>query len=157
MFNENHGTPTAFLTNFTKMVKLTKTPIACHYWEMKQLFMWLLQKKSWKLLESGFPDRYFGKSIAQVHMYCIVMHEICMASYPQLASLATYEFDSAIFRLNLGNTMLFSFPSMAYPNSDFFFFFFFARVADEFFEVARNARDTRILHWRDHWWIWLNK
>ena len=29
MFND---TPTAFLTNFTKTVKLTKTPIACHYW-----------------------------------------------------------------------------------------------------------------------------
>ena len=50
---------------------------------------------------------------------------------------------------------------MACPNSDtwrvriqiffffFFFFFFFARVADEFSEVARDARDTRILHWRE--------
>ena len=39
---------------------------------------------------------------------------------------------------------------MACPNSDFFFFLlFFARVAEEFSEVARDARDTRILHWRD--------
>ena len=30
MFNDHHGTPTAFLTNFTKTVKLTETPIACH-------------------------------------------------------------------------------------------------------------------------------
>ena len=27
----HHGTPTLFLTNFTKTVKLTKTPITCHY------------------------------------------------------------------------------------------------------------------------------
>ena len=27
----HHGTPTLFLMNFTKTVKLTKTPITCHY------------------------------------------------------------------------------------------------------------------------------
>ena len=45
------------------------------------------------------------------------------------------------------------FGHMACPNSDFFFFFFFffARVADEFSEVARDARVTRILHWREEW------
>ena len=30
MFNDHHGTPTAFLTNVTNTVKLTETPIACH-------------------------------------------------------------------------------------------------------------------------------
>ena len=93
MFNDHHGTPTAFLTNFTKTVTLTKTPIACHYWRWNS-FSCDYFKKSWKLLESGFPDRYFGRSmldckphwlwtvIAQV---CIALYnawEICMASYP---------------------------------------------------------------------------
>ena len=40
--NDYHGTPTAFLTNFTKTVKLTKTPIACHFWRWNSL--WLLHK-----------------------------------------------------------------------------------------------------------------
>ena len=82
MFNDHHGTPTLFLTNFTKTVKLTKTLITCHSrgWNS---FSCDYFKKSRKLLESGFPDRYFWRSmldckhtlwtlfIAQV---CIVMH-----------------------------------------------------------------------------------
>ena len=72
------------------------------------------------------------------------MHEICMASYPQLPSLATYKFDSAIFRLNLGNTMLFSFPSMAYPNSDFLFFVFCACRWRIFWSCARRAYSTLV-------------
>ena len=44
--------------NFTKMVKLTKTPITCHYrgWNS---FSCDHFKKSRKWLESGFPDQYF--------------------------------------------------------------------------------------------------
>ena len=37
--------------------------------------------------------------------------------------------------------MLFSFPNMAGPNSDFFNFYFL-RVAEEFSEVARHAYST---------------
>ena len=76
-----HGTPTAFLTNFTKTVKLTKTPIACHFWRWNS-FSCDYFIKSWKLLESGFPDRYFGRSMLDCkpyceqssHMYCIALH-----------------------------------------------------------------------------------
>ena len=69
-------------------------------------------------------------------------YEICMVSYA---------------RKLISEHGVSEFGHMACPNSDFFFFsflfflffFFFARVADEFSEVARDARDTRILHWRD--------
>ena len=79
--NDYHGTPTAFLTNFTKTVKLTKTPIACHFWRWNS-FSCDYFIKSWKLLESGFPDRYFGRSMLDCkpyceqssHMYCIALH-----------------------------------------------------------------------------------
>ena len=67
--NDYHGTPTAFLTNFTKTVKLTKTPIACHFWRCNS-FSCDYFIKSWKLLESGFPDRYFGRSMLDCKPYC---------------------------------------------------------------------------------------
>ena len=61
-----------------------------------------------------------------------------MASYPQLASLATYEFDSAIFRLNLGNSLYNVVFISEHGVSEFgFFVVVVARVAEEFFEVAR--------------------
>ena len=65
MFNDHHGTPTAFLTNFTKIVKLTETPKK-HVTvrdETASDVTTCTSKKSWKLLESGFPDRYFGRSM----------------------------------------------------------------------------------------------
>ena len=129
---------------------------------MKQLFMWLLQKimkitGKW-ISRSIFwkkhvrPQAILWTVIAQPA--CLHMHHKCMhmrfAWWAMLGSL---------------------FPNMACPNSDtwrvrihdfffFFLFFFFARVADEFSEVARDARDTRILHWREGWssasWIFLN-
>ena len=69
IFNDHHGTPTAFLMNFTKPVKLTKTLIAYHYWRWNS-FSCDYFKKSWKLLESGFPDRYFGRSMLDCKPYC---------------------------------------------------------------------------------------
>ena len=78
---------------------------------------------------------------------CIV-HAI-MVSYPQLASLATYKFDSAIFRLNFGNSLYnVHVVFISEHGVSVFGFFFLAHVAEEFSEVAR---DTRILHWRDHY------
>ena len=83
---------TLFLMNFTKTVKLTKTPITCHYrgWNS---FSCDHFKKSRKLLESGFPDQCFWSCmldcrntfwtvfIAQTCMYCnackaVYKHEI---------------------------------------------------------------------------------
>ena len=72
-----------------------------------------------------------------------------MVSYPQLASLATYKFDSAIFRLNLSNSLynlVFIFRTWRVRiRIFFFFFFFFLRVAEEFSEVARS-RATRVFY-----------
>ena len=79
-FNNHHGTSTAFLTNFTKTVKLTKTLIACHYWRWNS-FSCDYFNKSWKLLESGFPDRYFGRSMWDRKPYCELsshsLHHAC--------------------------------------------------------------------------------
>ena len=97
--------------NFTKTVKLTKTPITCHYrgWNS---FSCDHFKKSRKLLESGFPYRYFWSCmldcrdtfwtvlIAQV---CIVMHVKRYTSM-RFAWHATHEFESALLRLNLDNS-----------------------------------------------------
>ena len=125
--------------------------------EMKQLFMWLLQKivkitGKW-ISRSIFWEKHgrlqatLWTVIAQVCMYCIVMHEICMASYPQLASLATYEFDSTIFRLNLGNLLYNVVFISEHGISEFgFFFFFFPRVSLKSVLKLRATRTTRVFY-----------
>ena len=145
-FNNHHGTSTAFLTNFTKTVKLTKTLIACHYWRWNS-FSCDYYKKSWKLLESGFPDQYFGRSMWDRKPYCE------LSSYSLHACACTWHCNGMH---EISEHGVSEFGHMACQNSDFFYLFFyfifFPRVADEFSEVARDARDTRILHWRDHCW-----
>ena len=44
MFNDHHGTPTAFLTNFTKTVKTYRNTHSMSLSETKQLLIWLLWK-----------------------------------------------------------------------------------------------------------------
>ena len=66
--------------------------------------------------------------------------KICMASYPQLASLATSEFDSAIFRLNLGNLLYNVVLISEHGVSEFGFFFFFLRVSLKSFLKLRAMR-----------------
>ena len=130
-FNNHHGTSTAFLTNFTNTVKLTKTLIACHYWRWNS-FSCDYFNKSWKLLESGFPDRYFGRSMWDRKPYCE------LSSHSLHACACTCTFVMAFMR----------FPNMAFPNSDiwrvriFFFFFFFSRACRRwvFWSYARRAR-----------------
>ena len=118
-----------------------------HFWAW-HFWAWHFKKK--KNLTLFFRIlRSVGRGQHKIIFFGL-MHEICMASYPQLASLATYEFDSAIFRLNLGNSLynVQCFHFWAWRiRIRIIIFIFFARVAEEFFEVAR---DTRILHWRDH-------
>ena len=76
-----------------------------------------------------------------------------MASYPQLASLATYmymyEFDSAIFRLNLGNSLQYNVVFISeHGVSEFrflklfiyLFFIFFLRVSLKSFLKLRATR-----------------
>ena len=77
---------------------------------------------------------------------CIVMHEICMVSYPQLASLATYEFDSAIFRLNLGLLYNVVFISEQGVSEFWFFFFFFFFCACRRWVFLKLRRATHVFY-----------
>ena len=72
-----------------------------------------------------------------------------MVSYPQLASLATYKFDSAIFRLNLSNSLYNLVFNSEHGVSEFwffffFFFFFFFRVSPKSFLKLRTS--TRVFY-----------
>ena len=81
-----------------------------------------------------------------------------MASYPQRASLATYmymyEFDSAIFRLNLGNSLYNVVFISKHGVSEFgffkfiylFIFFFFLRVSLKSFLKLRATHATRVFY-----------
>ena len=71
------------------------------------------------------------------------LHGELATIYPQLASLATYKFDSAIFRLNLSNSLynLVFISEHGHGVSEFwFFFFFFACRRRVFWSCARRAR-----------------
>ena len=132
-FNNHHGTSTAFLTNFTKTVKLTKTLIACHYWRWNS-FSCDYFNKSWKLLESGFPDRYFGRSMWDRKPYCE------LSSHSLHACACTCNGIHEISEHGVSE-----FGHMACQNSIsffFFFFFFFCRACRRwvFWSYARRAR-----------------
>ena len=138
-FNNHHGTSTAFLTNFTKTVKLTKTLIACHYWRWNS-FSCDYFNKSWKLLESGFPDRYFGRSMWDRKPYCELsshsLHHACACTCNGIHEISEHGVSE--------------FGHMACQNSDIYiYFFYFSRACRRwvFWSCARS--DTRILHWRD--------
>ena len=150
-FKDHHGTPTAFLTNFTKTVKLTKTLIACNYWRWNS-FSCDYFKKSWKLLESGFPDRYFGRSMWDRKPYYIVNchRTACMPAHAHKCMHMRFAWWAMLGSL---------FPNMACPNSDtwrvriqiffFFFSFFFSiflRVSQMSFLKLRVTRATRAFY-----------
>ena len=68
---------------------------------------------------------------------------------PQLASLATYKFDSAIFRLNLGNSLYnvhVVFISEHGVSEFGLLLFFFLRVSPKSFLKLRETRATRVFY-----------
>ena len=136
-FNNHHGTSTAFLTNFTKTVKLTKTLIACHYWRWNS-FSCDYFNKSWKLLESGFPDRYFGRSMWDRKPYCELsshsLHHACACTCNGIHEISKH----GVIRIRTYGMC---------QNSDIYiFFFFFPRVSPMSFLKLRETRATRVFY-----------
>ena len=136
-FNNHHGTSTAFLTNFTKTVKLTKTLIACHYWRWNS-FSCDYFNKSWKLLESGFPDQYFGRSMWDRKPYCELsshsLHHACACTCNGIHEISEHGVSE--------------FGHMACQNSDIYIyiFFFFPRVSPMSFLKLRETHATRVFY-----------
>ena len=138
-FNNHHGTSTAFLTNFTKTVKPTKTLIACHYWRWNS-FSCDYFNKSWKLLESGFPG-YFGRSMWDRKPYCQLsshsLHHACACTCNGIHEISEHGVSE--------------FGHMACQNSDLIYiyiycFFFCARVSPMSFLKLRETRATRVFY-----------
>ena len=147
-FKDHHGTPTAFLTNFTKTVKLTKTLIACNYWRWNS-FSCDYFKKSWKLLESGFPESrsiFWKKHVRpQAILWTVIAQPACLHMHIN-ACIWDLHGELPTARKLISEHGVSEFGHMACPNSDFFFFFFFLRVSQMSFLKLCVTRATRAFY-----------
>ena len=76
----HHGTPTLFLMNFTKTVKLTKTPITCHYrgWNSFSCDHLKNHENYWKV---DFQINMFGVACLELHVRTVfIARPYCNAS-----------------------------------------------------------------------------
>ena len=161
MFNDHHGTPAAFLTNFKKIVKLTETRVACHCRRWNS-FSFDYFEMSRSLLESGFPARYFWRNMLD-----------CTHCEPRVVksihSLHCEQYYSFIVQYR---------PSLVQCSAVFFFFFLYcAETSGEYtrtFVVSSHMWQTwdsmhtnrlniykfkRLMYIIKNWWVnpwWLS-